>query len=122
LAFFLKPLGCSCSSTPHAPLHDQPSQLPWGSISQSHRGCIAVPSGLYRSPIGAVIAVPSQSHRGCQSSPIGSPIGVCIGVCIGTAISAVPPPSEASAVRYLTGTGTSKRDRAGAEGVGETCM
>jgi hypothetical protein len=52
--------------------------------------CIAVPSGLYRSPIAVPSAVPSHIHR----SPIGSPIGVCIGVCIGTAISAVPPPSE----------------------------
>jgi hypothetical protein len=32
LAFFLKPLGCSCSSTPQAPLHDQ-RQLPSGSVS-----------------------------------------------------------------------------------------
>jgi hypothetical protein len=56
-----------------------------GAKSQSHRGC-------YRSLIGPVIAVPSGLYR----SPIGSPIGVCHRGCIGTAISAVPPPSATS--------------------------
>jgi len=45
---------------------------PIGAVSQSHRGCIAVLSGLYRSPIGVSIAVPSGLYR--------SHIGVFIAV------------------------------------------
>jgi hypothetical protein len=72
-------------------------------VSQSHRGCIAVPSGLLSQSHRGCIAVPSglssQSHRGLYRSPIGSLIGVCHRGCIGTAvfrffgISASPPPS-----------------------------
>jgi hypothetical protein len=78
--------------------------VPSESVSQSHRGC-------YRSPIGAV----SQSNRGLYRSPIGSPIGTVHRGCIGTEISAVPPPSAFQACfqgalnlkvpsRYLQGT------------------
>jgi hypothetical protein len=55
LAFLLKATGCTCSSTPRAPLYDPPRHPRPGSV--------------YRSSIGAV----SQSHRGCYCSVRSSP-------------------------------------------------
>jgi hypothetical protein len=57
-----------------------------GAVSQSHRGCIAVSSGLYRSLIGA-------AYRGWIGADIGADIGAVIGAVSGLRYRPAPPPS-----------------------------
>jgi hypothetical protein len=57
---------------------------------------IAVPSGLYRSPIGVVIAIPSgllsQSHRGCIAVQSAVPSGSVSGSVSGLRYRQPRPP------------------------------